>query len=327
MTDETLDDASLSVYVHELGICESRKVGSGTRIWAFAHVLPGARIGTNCNICNNTFIEDDVVVGNDVTIKCGVQLWDGLRVGDRVFIGPNATFTNDRSPRSKVRPETFLITVVEDDASIGANATILPGLRIGRGAMVGAGAVVTRDVPAFATVVGNPARIVSYQKSPGARTAAEHAPPGEDQLDDRHGARLDLGVGNCFLQRLPNYIDMRGSLTALESANDLPFEPVRVFLVHSVRSGLVRGAHAHRQCKQFLLAAHAGVSVVVDDGRSRVEVRLSDPTMGLYLPPMIWGIQYKFDPDTVLMVLASRPYEAEDYIRDYNAFLSLVESR
>src|SRR5689334_13677436 len=141
-------------FVHEHGICESTSVGNGTRIWAFAHVLPGAVIGANCNICDHVFVENDVTVGDDVTIKSGVQLWDGVRLRNRVFVGPNVAFTNDRFPRSKHYPETFLQTIVEDGASIGANATILPGITIGRQAMVGAGAVVTKNVPANAVVVG-----------------------------------------------------------------------------------------------------------------------------------------------------------------------------
>lgn len=150
-------------FTHALALCESTKIGPGTRIWAFAHILPGARIGRNCNICDHVFIENDVSLGDDVTVKCGVQLWDGIEIGDRVFIGPNATFTNDRFPRSKQYPDHFLRTIVEDGASVGANATILPGLRIGRNSMVGAGAVVTKDVPAGAVVVGNPAILVRYQ--------------------------------------------------------------------------------------------------------------------------------------------------------------------
>ncbi len=147
-------------YVHPNAICESQSVGDGTRIWAFVHVMPGAVIGRDGNICDQVFIEDDVVIGDRVTIKSGVQVWDGLRIADDVFVGPNATFTNDPFPRSRKRPESFPTTRVEKGASIGANATILPGIVIGEQAMVGAGAVVTRDVPPHALVVGNPARVV-----------------------------------------------------------------------------------------------------------------------------------------------------------------------
>lgn len=148
------------VFIHPNALCESSRIGAGTRIWAFAHVLPGAAIGQDCNICDGVFIENDVVVGDRVTIKCGVQLWDGLRLEDDVFVGPNATFTNDPFPRSRIRPAAFPLTIVRTGASIGANATILPGIEIGAGAMIGAGAVVTRTVAPRALMVGNPARIV-----------------------------------------------------------------------------------------------------------------------------------------------------------------------
>lgn len=149
--------------IHPSADVQSSAIGNGTRVWQFVVILRGAVIGADCNICSHCFIENDVVVGDRVTVKSGVQLWDGLRVGDDVFIGPNATFTNDRHPRSRVYPEEgFLGTVVHRGASIGANATILPGIEIGEGAMVGAGAVVTRSVPPRAVVVGNPARIVRY---------------------------------------------------------------------------------------------------------------------------------------------------------------------
>ncbi len=147
---------------HPLADVQSQAIGEGTRIWQFVVILAGARIGRDCNIAAHCFIENDVVVGDRVTVKCGVQLWDGLRVADDVFIGPNATFTNDRFPRSRQWPERFPETRIERGASIGAGAVILPGLTIGERAMVGAGAVVTRDVPARALVVGNPARIVRY---------------------------------------------------------------------------------------------------------------------------------------------------------------------
>lgn len=316
-------------FLHPNALCESGDVGAGTRVWAFAHVLPGARIGRDCNICDHVFIENDVVIGDSVTVKCGVQLWDGMRIGHRVFIGPNATFTNDRFPRSRQYPDAVLHTIVEDGSSIGANATILPGVRIGRGAMVGAGAVVTRDVPAHATVVGNPAIVIGYQNTGGSGDPAVGALKyiSGGSLGEAVGSRLELGVGGCWLERLPYFADMRGSLTPLQLHKGLPFLPQRVFLVYGVPSHNVRGEHAHHTCKQFLISAHRGVSVVVDDGESRREVRLDDQTVGLYLAPMVWGIQYKFDPECVLLVAASDPYEATDYIRDYVEFRRLAAEK
>lgn len=148
------------VFIHPDARVESPHIGPGSRIWAFAHILPGAVVGRDANICDQVFIENDVIVGDRVTIKCGVQLWDGLRLEDDVFVGPNATFANDLFPRSKQYPDHYLRTLVQAGASIGANATILPGITIGAGAMVGAGAVVTKDVPPHVVVVGNPARIL-----------------------------------------------------------------------------------------------------------------------------------------------------------------------
>ncbi|MHA4966580.1 acyltransferase [Pseudomonas extremorientalis] len=154
---------SKDYFVHSHALCETSDIGKGSRVWAFTHILPKAKIGADCNVCDHVFIENDVIIGDRVTIKCGVQLWDGITIADDVFIGPNVTFTNDIYPRSKVYPEAFDRTVVERGASLGANCTILPGLVIGENAMVGAGAVVTRSVPANATVVGNPAKIISSQ--------------------------------------------------------------------------------------------------------------------------------------------------------------------
>src|SRR5947209_2290943 len=220
MADESRDRANYIVHSHAL--CESTTIGENTRVWAFAHILPGAQIGRDCNICDHVFIENDVVVGDDVTVKCGVQLWDGLRIGNGVFIGPNATFTNDRFPRSKQYPDQFLVTTLEDGVSIGANATILPGLRIGAGAMVGAGAVVTRDVPPNAVVVGNPAVIVSYRDTTGIERlkVPERRSIGPDDVGV--GVRQKLRVGSCWIERLPNFEDMRGSLAVLEHGKGLP---------------------------------------------------------------------------------------------------------
>lgn len=150
------------IKIHRLADVADCQIGAGTRIWQFVVVLAGARIGSNCNICAHVLIEADVVIGDRVTVKSGVQLWDGLRIADDVFIGPNATFTNDRFPRSRIYPEAFPRTIIESGASIGAGAVILPGIRIGERAMVGAGAVVTRDVAKQSLVTGNPARHVRF---------------------------------------------------------------------------------------------------------------------------------------------------------------------
>lgn len=148
--------------IHRLADVGRCQIGEGTRIWQFVVILEGASIGKNGNICAHTLIESDVVIGDNVTIKSGVQVWDGTRIESDVFIGPNATFTNDPYPRSKNYPPKFSGITIKHHASIGANSTLLPGITIGEYAMVGAGAVVTENVPAKAIVVGNPAKIIRY---------------------------------------------------------------------------------------------------------------------------------------------------------------------
>ncbi len=143
--------------IHPLADCQAI-VPDNTNVWQFCVLLPKAKIGQNCNICSHCFIENDVVIGDNVTIKCGVQLWDGLRVEDNVYIGPNVTFTNDKFPKSKNKNWQLLQTRICEGASIGAGATLLPGITIGKNAVIGAGSVVTRDVPECETWVGNPAK-------------------------------------------------------------------------------------------------------------------------------------------------------------------------
>lgn len=175
----------MTFFQHPQALVETAAIGRNTRIWAFAHVLPGAEIGSDCNICDHVFIENDVRVGDRVTVKCGVQLWDGVTLEDDVFVGPNATFTNDRRPRSRVHRGQFDRTVVRRGATIGANATILPGVVVGSHALVGAGAVVTRDVPDFAQVVGNPARITGYVDRDGMLLDPD-CPPNADHRGGPH---------------------------------------------------------------------------------------------------------------------------------------------
>lgn len=309
----------MDYFVHALGLCESSAIGAGSRIWAFAHVLPGAKIGKDCNVCDHVFIENDVILGDRVTIKCGVQLWDGLRLGNDVFVGPNATFTNDRFPRSKNYSLPFLKTVVESGASIGANATVLPGLTIGQHSMVGAGSVVTRSVPPYAIVAGNPARIIGYVTSRGSTATHEEFSIKSDQLASQ--------VPGVFLQDLSCFQDMRGSLTVGHFGKDVPFLPKRYFMVFDVPSKDVRGEHAHKECQQFLICVRGSIKVVVDDGRLREEFILDSNLKGLFLPAMIWANQYAYSEDATLLVFASHDYDPDDYIRSYDEFIAMVERK
>lgn len=303
-----------ALFVHHLADVQSLNVGNGTKVWQCAVVLPGARIGKHCNICSHVFIENDVIIGNRVTVKAGVQLWDGARIEDDVFIGPNVTFANDLFPRSKRKPKEFLQTIVHRSASIGANATILPGLTIGRAAMVGAGAVVTRDVPANAIVQGNPARIAGY-------TSNRRDP--EEKV-----ARIPIcgSLGGAEVVSLTRVTDLRGDLVAIDLVRQVPFPVARVFAVMNVPSGRIRGEHAHRECHQLLVCFQGSVSVVLDDGAQHQQFLLDCPESGLHIRPYIWAAQFNYSKDAVLAVFASHPYDERDYIRDYEEFLTAVKS-
>ncbi|TPG72677.1 WxcM-like domain-containing protein [Pseudomonas arsenicoxydans] len=307
-------------FVHSHALCESESIGKDTRVWAFAHILPGARLGAECNVCDHVFIENDVLIGDRVTLKCGVQVWDGITIEDDVFIGPNATFTNDLFPRSKVYPENFARTIIRNGASLGANSTILPGVTIGTNAMVGAGAVVTRSIPPNAIVVGNPAKIIGYvDAKPGSN--------GRESLQ-RSVIRgvVETSVKDVTLHTMHEVADIRGSLSVGEFERSVPFKTQRYFIVYDVPTAETRGEHAHRTCHQFLVAVKGCVHVVADDGKTREEFVLDKPNQGIYLPPMTWGIQYRYSNDAVLIVFASHYYDAADYIRNYDEFKSIIES-
>lgn len=304
-------------HIHPLADVQTSEIGEGSKVWQFVVILPDARIGRDANICAQVLIENDVVLGDRVTVKSGVQLWDGLRVGDDVFIGPNASFANDSFPRSRQRPDRFLVTEIQNGASIGAGAVILPGITIGACAMVGAGAVVTRSVPPNAVVVGNPAKIIGYVDAARTDLPSPSAPAQAVGV-------YPTGVDGVTLHRLPRVTDIRGSLTVGEFDRSIPFPVKRYFMVFDVPSLETRGEHAHRECHQFLICVRGSCAAVADDGTHRQEFLLDRPDIGLHLPPMVWGIQYKYSPDAVLLVLASHYYDAADYVRDYSEFQKLA---
>ena len=312
------------VYIHPSADVKSDSIGENTRIWQYVVILPNAKIGSDVNVCSHCLIENDVTIGDRVTIKSGVQIWDGLRIEEDVFVGPNVTFTNDKFPRSKVYPTKFLETKIEAGASIGGGATILPGITIGANAVVGAGAVVTKSIPPYAVVIGSPARIVGYVENVSDNLMEEIST--FENSFPQNVSSISLGVGKVSLHRLKIIRDLRGDLSVGEFLQDIPFEPKRYFIVFNVSNEKTRGAHAHYKCHQFILCIKGSCSVVVDDGKLRREVKLDSPELGIYLPPMTWGIQYKYSIDSVLLVFASDHYDTADYIRNYNEFVNLLQS-
>ena len=302
---------SSNFFQHETAIVESDAIGEGTRICAFAHILAGARIGRDCYLGGHACIENGVIVGDRVTVKYGVQLPDGIELENDVFVGPNATFSNDAPGAGKLSR-----TLVKRGASIGANATILPGITIGERAIVRAGSVVTYSVPPDAVVAGNPARITGYTGVPQGIESFSHT-SGEAASDATE-------VKGVVMYSMPRVDDMRGALTFAETQSNIPFEIKRFFLVYEVPSSEVRGEHAHRTLHQFLICVHGTCSVVADDGTNRREFLLDSPSRGLYLPPKTWSVQYKQTRDAVLLVLCSDVYDAQEYIREYDAFLGVL---
>ena len=308
----------MTYFAHPQALVEATDIGKGTRIWAFAHILPGAVIGEDCNVCDHVFVENEARVGDRVTIKCGVQLWNGVTLEDDVFVGPNATFTNDPFPRSQKRPLAWQKTLVRQGASIGANATILPGITVGRNAMVAAGAVVTHDVPPNAIVAGNPAAIQGYA---GARPQA-----GEGKVDSPEATLAGpTSVRGVTLYRLSLHEDLRGRALVGELPTSLPFAPKRFFVVSDVPTREVRGERAQRSTEQFLVCLRGRCWLLLDDGQHRLQMPLDDPTLGVHIRAGVWSSQYRFTSDAMLLVLASATYDPDDYVREYEEFLALTK--
>lgn len=318
--DDSASRSGIAYFKHPAALVESKQIGPRTRIWAFAHVLPGAVIGADCNICDHVFIENDVRIGDRVTIKSGVQLWDGVVLEDDTVIGPNATFTNDAFPRSKKPPQEFLKTIIQAGASIGANATLLPGIIVGRNAMVGAGAVVTRSVPANALVVGNPAYIKGYVEPDrhAARLPATDKPGTEEIRQPR--------VKGVTLYEFPMMTELRGSFAIGELGNKLAFHPKHFSVVSDVPERKVYSANAHKDLHQFLICLKGDCSLLVDDGHIREEIVLNSPRIGVHILPMVWTVQYKFSPDAILLVLTSEKYDPNSFIRDYDEYDLIVNT-
>ena len=251
-------------------------------------------------------------IDSNVIIDGFTQLWSGLVIKAGVPIGSGVIFLkNDNNSTN---------TYVAENAVIGAGCIIGVDVTIAQGAILEPGTVVLQNVPAHAIVGGNPARITGYTQTDDITRDSNLITAPNDDI-------VNIGVKNVTLHRFKLVKDYRGDLSVGEFTKEIPFEPKRYFLVFNVPSEKTRGEHAHRECHQFLICVKGSCSVVADDGVLRREVLLDQPNLGLYLPPLTWGIQYKYSPDAVLLVFASHYYEAKDYIRNYEEFLVAIEAK
>ncbi|QDT43056.1 TDP-4-oxo-6-deoxy-alpha-D-glucose-3,4-oxoisomerase [Gimesia alba] len=253
------------------------------------------------------------VEGSRINVP-GVYYGQGVNIDKSAKIGPNAVILGHDENGNQA-------AVIEEEAEIGANATILSGVTVGVRARVAPGSVVTRSVPPLAIVEGNPAKIIGYVET----YSSEDPTININQVDSIPLGFRQTRVRDVTVHHFNKVPDLRGSLSVGEFEREIPFVPKRYFLVYDVPTAEVRGEHAHFQCGQFLIAVKGSVSVVVDDGDLRDEILLDRPQMGVYLPPMTWGVQYNYSTDAVLLVFASEFYDSDDYIRDYSKFLELVK--
>ena len=282
----------------------------------FCVVEPGAQVGKTTTLGPHVHIAALARIGEHCVIDSGAHIGCGSVIENEVHIGAHAAFAS--SPEGMEGP-----AVVRQGAWIGANVSIAAGVVIGAKARVRPGSVVTRSVPPGAIVEGNPAAIVSYVNAPqGPASAVQQArAPSGPMASAPGGARVEVTpVMGVTVHHFPVIPDLRGNLTVGEFDRQIPFKPLRYFIVFGVPNREVRGEHAHRRCHQFLICLRGSCAVVADDGVHKVEVSLDSPDRGLYLPPMTWGIQYKYSTDAMLMVFASDYYDSQDYIRDYAEF-------
>lgn len=277
-------------------------------------------------IHEDVFLPSSVTIGEFVSVHAGArlsercivhgftQIWSGVRLGVGASLGAGVVLEQPSGANNQG-------ISIGENCEVGAGAVIRQGVVIGDGAVVKPGAVVEQNVPPYAIVSGGPARVLGYVENlQGAKVSPWHL----QATFPSAPAVVPLGVGGVSLHRLKKVCDPRGDLSVGEFPRDIPFEPKRYFLVFNVPSEKTRGEHAHHQCHQFLICVKGSCAVVVDDGKSRCEVLLESPDMGVHLPPLTWGIQYKYSSDAVLLVFTSDYYDAEDYIRNYSEFVDIA---
>jgi acetyltransferase-like isoleucine patch superfamily enzyme len=279
-----------------------------------AHIDPSARIGSRCEIAAGAVIGAEACLGDDVRVGPGALLHGPCHIGSDSVVGAGCVL--DASVDADA--DTAAGLVLESNVQLLAGVTIAARVTVASGARIMPGTVVQRSVPPHAIVAGNPAQITGYTLSVSRAEAGAPIAVGTREI----GVSTTM-VRGVTLHQLPRILDLRGNLTVGEFGRSIPFEPKRYFMVFGVPNAEVRGEHAHRTCKQFLVCVHGTCSVVADDGVHREEFLLDDAATGLYLPALTWGIQYKYSRDAVLLVFASEYYDNAEYIRDYAEFLAL----
>ena len=258
-------------------------------------------------------VAEGVVLPPDITVGPYTSVSGRVRFGTGVILGAGCRIQGTGDAGISIGDRV----TIEDGAILSGNLTV------GTNAIIKAGTVIKSDVPRNVVVGGNPAAILGYNSAGGMRGGP---PVGNFVLPREALSRpLDIGVGKAQVWPLKHVRDLRGSLLPVEFERDLPFVPRRQFFVYGVDSDRIRGEHAHEICHQFLFAIAGRLSVIVDDGAKAIQVDLHDASIGVYIPPYLWGVQYRFEPGAVLAVYASHPYDATEYIRDYDRFLAKVK--
>ena len=271
-------------------------------------------VSVNAEVDARAVVSPHAVIGDDCRIASGAVICAGVVLEEDVVVGPNVVFVESADPTAETT------ALVERGVRIGANATLYAGIKLSAGSLVRPGAVVTRSVPPKAIVDGNPAAIVGYVGTEPSAAASQFF------ADQRGSAVQQTPVKGVSVHTFPVVPDLRGTLTVGEFMKEIPFAPLRYFMVFDVPNKEVRGEHAHRECHQFLICVRGSCAVVADDAMRRIEVVLDAPNRGMYLPPGTWGVQYKYSADALLLVFASHPYDATDYIRDYATFVALANA-
>jgi UDP-2-acetamido-3-amino-2,3-dideoxy-glucuronate N-acetyltransferase len=288
---------------------EDSMPGSGSRMGAGSILRDGVTVGKNCQIEEYVLVQGPVDISDEVTIESFCYIRGPANIGSHVRLGPHSCLYGGTDASISVRT----------GAVVGANATLVGPSIIGEGAEIEPGAVVTKNVPANAVVSGNPAKICRYRQAVTDQILLSSPDAGGHRMSETR-------VPGVKIYRLPVIEDFRGNLSFGEVGRHIPFDIKRYFVTFEVASEEARGEHAHRTLRQFLICIHGRVHIVADDGRNREEFVLTQPNVGVYLPPMVWGVQYRFSEGAALLVLCSDVYDPDDYIRDYATFLTAVEA-